>query len=81
MICDGRYKLVRRWPDGPDEFYDLEKDPGEYSNAIDRKEYSDVIEELDKRLRAWFDRYSNPAFDGRFENVTGKGQITSHIFK
>ena len=81
MICDGRYKLVRRWPDGPDEFYDLEKDPGEYSNATDRKEYSDVIEELDKRLRAWFDRYSNPAFDGRFENVTGKGQITSHIFK
>jgi arylsulfatase A-like enzyme len=81
MICDGRYKLVRRYPAGPDELFDIERDPGEYKNFITDPAYAYVIASLDKRLEKWFEKYTNPAFDGRKENVTGRGQITSHIFK
>ncbi len=81
MICDGRYKLVRRYPAGPDELFDLERDPGEYSNCICDPSYAEIVASLDARLEEWFRKYTNPAFDGRCEKVTGNGQITSHIFK
>ncbi len=80
MICDGKLKLVRRYPDGPDELFDLEKDPGEYTNFIDDAAYAPQIAVLDEKLKSWFNKYVNPAFDGTKEKVRGKGQVTSHIF-
>ena len=80
MVCDGRRKLVRRTPAGFDEFYDLEKDPGEYRNEVDNPAYAAEISALDAKLEAFYARYVNPEFDGRKEQVKGKGQLTPHDF-
>ncbi|MFY9176200.1 MAG: sulfatase-like hydrolase/transferase [Caldicoprobacterales bacterium] len=49
MIRNRRWKYIWNTTD-MDELYDLEKDPHELCNLIDRKEYMPVIEELRKRL-------------------------------
>lgn len=65
MIRTDRHKLVVRYPDGPDLLFDLERDPRETTNVIDRREYSDIESDLRKRLEDEFDEYSDPAVDGR----------------
>lgn len=68
-----RWKYIRRWPAGPDELYDLEADPQESQNLVDKTDPS-LIHLLQKRLDEWFSRYSRPAADGRTAGVTGAGQ-------
>ena len=80
MICDGSIKLVRRFPAGPDELYDLDRDPGEYRNEIDNPDYAEQIAALDDKLVRWYRKYVDPEFDGTKEDVRGKGQLTSHSF-
>ena len=80
MICDGKLKLVRRYPAGPDELYDLDRDPGEYVNEIENDTYSERVAVLDEKLVRWYEKYVNPEFDGTKEDVRGKGQLTSHSF-
>ena len=75
MIRDRRYKYVRRYPYGPDEFYDLEEDPGETRNLIEEEACSPEITAMRARLAQWFARYADPALDGSREPVTGKGQL------
>lgn len=51
MIRTARWKLVRRYPDGPDDLFDLGQDPGEQSNLAADPAYSsqraNLLEELD----------------------------------
>ena len=75
MIRSRRWKYVHRYPAGPHELYDLEQDPGEDHNRIDDPACADVVEEMRKNLREWFLRYTDPARDGVYENVTGNGQL------
>lgn len=77
MIKNKDYKYIRRYPYGPDEFYDLFKDPKEMKNLI--KEYEDMSQEIMSSLRytmeSWFINYVNPEIDGAKEAVYGSGQI------
>jgi arylsulfatase A-like enzyme len=51
------HKLVRRFPDGPDELFDLVADPRETRNVIDTPAFHTVRAELSARLDAYFARY------------------------
>lgn len=81
MIRTARWKLVLRFPDGPNELYDLETDPGEDCNRFSDPQSASVISRLSGQLEGWFDRYADPAFDGKKEAVCGNGQLTSHQFQ
>ena len=63
MIRTDRWKLTRRYPGGPDELYDLEKDPGEKNNLIGQPGQADVRDRLQQRLEAFFNRYADPKYD------------------
>ena len=64
MVRTPRYKLVRRYPEGPDDLFDLESDPGEHSNLIDRPELAGTQDELLKRLDAFYSRHEVPEKSG-----------------
>jgi len=55
-----RWKLITRFPDGPDELYDVSADPGERTNLIDRADRAGTRRELRKRLDGFFARYADP---------------------
>ncbi|MGC9347193.1 MAG: sulfatase family protein [Anaerolineae bacterium] len=57
------WKLVRRHPYGPDELYDLRRDPGERVNLIHDAGSRKVVSELTGQLTTLFGRYSTPEFD------------------
>ena len=75
MIRDGSMKYVHRYPDGPNEFYDLESDPDETSNEIDNPAFQRSIERMRVELEEWFDRYTEPERDGSKQAVMGRGQL------
>jgi choline-sulfatase len=75
MIRDRCWKYVHRYPYGPHELYDLERDPEERDNLIDSEVHRNTLVALKAQLDAWFVRYVDPALDGTHEPVTGKGQI------
>jgi arylsulfatase A-like enzyme len=58
-----RWKYIERFPDGPNELYDLKADPGERENRIDRETYAATRNELRKRLADFFARYAEPKYD------------------
>ncbi len=74
MIRTAGWKYVRRYPDGPDELWNLVNDPDERANLIDDPAYQEKIAELKAQLEQWFDTYANPERDGRYFPVDGQGQ-------
>ncbi len=64
MIRDHRYKLVRRYPDGPNEFFDLHKDPREVVNLYDETRYQTRIATLTDTLDDFFKAYADPIKNG-----------------
>ena len=75
MIRTETDKYVRRYPYGPDEYYDLLADPGEEHNLIDCAEKTLRIAQLKARMEAWFAQYADPALDGLAQRVSGNGQL------
>ena len=75
MIRNKSHKYIHRFPEGPHEFYDLEKDPGEDNNLIGDPDSSVFIASMRKKLGDWFEAYVDPAMDGIREDVLGKGQL------
>lgn len=71
MIRNDRWKYTHRNPDGPDELYDMENDPGERNNLAMDREYAPIIEELRARLDEFFNRYADPQYD-LWRNGTSK---------
>ncbi len=80
MIRTKEWKLVLRLPDGPNELYDLVEDPDEENNLMGHRSCAGVVAELTGELKAWFEKYVDPAFDGSREPVCGRGQLTAHSF-
>ncbi len=63
VVRTPEWKLVRRHPDGPDELYDLRKDPGETTNLIAASDMAAIRRTLQRRLDDFFDRYADPKYD------------------
>ena len=75
MIRTEEDKYVCRYPYGPDEYYDLIRDPEEENNLITQEDCQERIFELKKQMETWFEKYVDPERDGRVERVTGNGQL------
>jgi len=56
-------KYIERFPDGPNELFDLAADPGERHNLVDRVEHAAERDRLAIRLHTFFDRYADPKYD------------------
>ncbi len=75
MIRTESWKYVHRYPEGPNELYDLENDPDERANLADDAGYAGRCRSLRGELEGWFERYADPERDGRLRPVTGLGQL------
>ena len=59
-----QWKLtLRRFPDGPDELYHVEQDPGERHNLIGNAQFTSIQEEMTQRLNAFFNHHADPKYD------------------
>jgi arylsulfatase A-like enzyme len=63
MIRTDRWKLTRRFPEGPHELYDLAGDPGEQKNLIDQPAQAATQRGLQTRLEQFFERYADLRYD------------------
>jgi arylsulfatase A-like enzyme len=72
MIRTPHWKLTLRHPYGPDEFYDMEKDPDEHENLIHAPRHRALIKELTTQLGDFFARYADPKYD-RWKDGASKG--------
>ena len=64
MIRTPRWKLVRRYPAGPDDLFNLDNDPGETTNRAGQDEYAGIQAGLLAQLEAFYARHENPARSG-----------------
>ncbi len=76
MIRLGNDKLVKRYPYGPDELYQLDKDPDEEHNLIHDPNYQELRYKLENELTDWCNKHMDPKMDGSREAVTGFGQLS-----
>ena len=60
MLRTTRYKFTR-YDDGGGELYDLEKDPDELENLIDRQDYARPLAELRAQVERWERQYPHRA--------------------
>ncbi len=75
MIRTRTHKYVRRYPYGPDEFFDLINDPGERENRVADPTFHPLITGLRAEMERFFVAYADPMLDGARQGVTGKGQV------
>lgn len=64
MIRTPNWKLVRRYPAGPDDLFDLRDDPGETTNLAELPEYQAIRLQLLEELEAWYRQHEDPAKQG-----------------
>lgn len=64
MIRDSRYKLVLRYPNGPNELFDLIENPCENINYFNHDEYEEISYKLSMQLERFFSKYENPKNSG-----------------
>jgi len=57
------WKFTKRFPDGPDDLYDLLNDPGERENLVDEPRHAAVRQSLAGRLHDFFEKYVDPEYD------------------
>ena len=63
MIRTPDWKYTRRYPNGPDELYNLKKDPGERENIVNEAEHASIQKQLQKQMNDFFETYANPKYD------------------
>ncbi len=64
MVRTPRHKLVRRYPTGPDDLFDLQADPDEIVNLAGRAEYAAVEAALRDELEAFYRAHADPRHSG-----------------
>lgn len=64
MIRTRDHKLVRRYPDGPNELFDLRRDPRETRSFFNDPAYADLVDSLTRRLEVFFAEYEDPQKSG-----------------
>lgn len=62
-IRTDQWRYIHRFPDGPNELYQLHKDPGERTNLIADSAHGAMQKQLHRRLEEFFDRYADPKYD------------------
>ncbi|HEX5472819.1 MAG TPA: sulfatase-like hydrolase/transferase [Lacipirellulaceae bacterium] len=62
-IRTDNWKYVGRFPNGPNELYDLASDPAERHNLVDVPVDDAMKNKLHKRMNEFFDRYADPRYD------------------
>ncbi len=70
MMMDPIGKLMderNNEPRAMEELYDLEHDPDEMDNLVDDPQYSEILEEMRTKLRAWMERTEDPLLEGKVE--------------
>ena len=75
MIRTSEAKYVHRYPDGPNEFYDLANDPEERANLVEEPAAASRVTDLRSRLEGWFEEYADPDKDGLKYPISGNGQL------
>jgi len=73
------WKLTRRFPDGPDDLYDLLNDPGEHRNLIDQSHHTDIQQSLTTRLDDFFEQYVDPKYDLWHNGISKAGRCIPDI--
>lgn len=74
MVRNKQMKYIHRYPSGPNELYDLEKDPQETYNLVHQAEYRSVVQEMQKMLFEQFEKCTDGAHNGLLYPVEGRGQ-------
>ena len=64
MARSRRFKLVRRYPDGPCELFDLSSDPGETVNLFHDLAFQTVVTELTTAIDTFFECHGDPVKNG-----------------
>lgn len=64
MIRDHRFKLVRRYPDGPNQFFDLHKDPKETVDYYDWPEFQTVISKMNGVMDSFYSKFEDKEKSG-----------------
>jgi len=64
MIRTEDWKYVHRYPDGPNDLYDLKNDPDERRNLADDSAHAGRAKELRGTMQEWFAQYVEPEHDG-----------------
>ncbi|MCY3870645.1 MAG: sulfatase-like hydrolase/transferase [Gemmatimonadetes bacterium] len=62
LVRNDRWKYTWRHPDGPDELYDMQADPGERNNLANRS-HATVINECRNRIQNFLNQYADPQYD------------------
>jgi arylsulfatase A-like enzyme len=75
MVRTDKWKYVHRYPEGPNELYNLQNDPDERTNLVDDPTHQNRIAEMRSTLEDWFTQYVHPEKDGQTLPVTGGGQL------
>ena len=75
MIRTRDWKYVQRYPDGPNELYNLADDPDERRNLIDDAGQKSRVHEMQRQMADWFAEYVEPDKDGLKYDVRGGGQV------
>ncbi len=75
MVRTREWKYIHRYPDGPNELYNLVRDPDERNNRVDDPNQAARVTEMRKTLEDWFAQYVDPEKDGVGRGVSGSGQL------
>ena len=75
-IRTDKWKYTRRFPDGPNELYDLVNDPGERWNLVSDPQRADLRDELRQRLETFFDTHADHKYD-LWKNGGSKSHVIS----
>ena len=64
MIRTETHKLIRRYPDGPCELFDLRADPREMVNLFADPSHQPLVQRLTARINDYFSTYEDPIKSG-----------------
>lgn len=74
MLRDRDWKLVQRYPEGPNELYHICEDTEEAYNLYGQPQYEQQAVKMRKQLEHIFAEYGDPELDAVREAVYGTGQ-------
>lgn len=78
------WKLIKRFPEGPNELYKVRSDPDEMNNLIEDENYRKVVVHLEKMIDTYYKKFANPKYD-LWNGGTAKARLMedygkNHIF-